>query len=126
MFGHKRAHRMFEWLRKKPVTLPADAELALTAGRVLWLRSVWVVGRVECDELRLGDEVVAVSAAPLCRARITNLEQFQRSLESARRGEEVAIMFSRWERDSLPQDVRLFRVSAQSRAEPVAAPDCCT
>jgi len=51
---------MFEWLRQQPLTLPPDAELALTAERVLWLRGVVVVGCVECDVLRLGDEVVAV------------------------------------------------------------------
>jgi translation elongation factor EF-Tu-like GTPase len=107
---------MFRWLRRRPESLPADAELALTADRVLWLRTIIVVGRVECDELRVGDEVVAVGTTPICRGRITNLEQFQRSLESARRGEVVGILFTKWRRDSLPQDVRLFRVSAHDRA----------
>lgn len=105
---------MFGWLRRRTMTLPADAELALTAERVLWLRAVVVVGRVECHELRLGDEVIAVGDAPLYRGHVTNLEQFQRSLKSARRGEVVGIQFSRWKRDSLPQDVRLFRISTQT------------
>jgi translation elongation factor EF-Tu-like GTPase len=103
---------MFGWLRKKPVVFPANAELALTAERVLWLHCLVVYGQVECATLRVGDEVIAVGAEPIYRGQVTNLEQFNRVLESAGRGEKVAIMFTRWARDSLPQDVRLFRVPA--------------
>ena len=95
-----------------PESITDDAELALTATQVLWLSGTVVIGRVECDELRLGDEVIAVGSVPIYRGRITNLEQTQRSLETARRGEIVAIMFSQWERDSVPQDVRLYRIPA--------------
>jgi translation elongation factor EF-Tu-like GTPase len=90
--------------------LPDGAELALTAQRVLRLKGTIVVGRVECEELRLGDVVVAVGAGPICRGRVTNLEQFLRQPEFVLRGEEVAIMFSHWGDFELPQDVRLFRV----------------
>jgi translation elongation factor EF-Tu-like GTPase len=93
-----------------PVQLPDDAELALTAERVIRLKGTIVVGRVDCDELRLGDVVVAVGASPICQGRVCGMEEFIHSRVSVQRGEVVAIMFSHWGRYELPQDVRLFRI----------------
>jgi translation elongation factor EF-Tu-like GTPase len=101
---------MFAWLRRRPVTLPADAELVLTGKPFVWKRMTIVVGRVECDELRAGDEVVLVGSAPVWRGRLPSLEQFQKVLESARRGEEVGVLFSALGREPLPPEVRLYRV----------------
>jgi hypothetical protein len=103
--------------------LPPDAELALTAQRVMRLKGTIVVGRVECEELRLGDVVVAVGAGPICQGRVCGWERFPRPPEVARRGEEIALMFSHWGGYDLPQDVRLFRTQRHKHAEPGAAAD---
>src|SRR5262245_34707359 len=94
-----------------PDTLPPDAELVLVARRVMRLKGTIVVGRVECEELRLGDLVVAVGTGPICQGRVCGWERFTRPPpEVVRRGEEIALMFSYWSGYDLPQDVRLFRL----------------
>jgi translation elongation factor EF-Tu-like GTPase len=108
---------MLNWLQRafddKPLTLAADAQLVLTAEAVFWHRALIVVGQVECEELKVGDEVIAVGDAPLCRGRVDGLEQFQRSLDSARRGDHVGVIFTEWSHNSLPKDLRLYRVRTE-------------
>jgi translation elongation factor EF-Tu-like GTPase len=114
---------MAEAFTLPPDTLPPDAELALSAERVMRLKGTIVVGRVECAELRLGDVVVAVGAGPICQGRVCGWERFPRPPAVVRRGEEIALMFSHWDGYDLPQDVRLFRVQRHKQADSAAGPD---
>jgi hypothetical protein len=59
----------------------------------------------------LGDLVAAVGSAPICYDRVIGLEQFQRALTSACRGEVVGVQLRRLRRNVMPQDVRLFRIT---------------
>ena len=102
---------MFAWLRRPPVTLPSDADLVFTADDVyVWRRTAILVGRVECDELRVGDEVVAVGDGPVGRWQVAGLEQFNRALSAAVRGEKVGVVLGPRAPAALPAGVRLFRV----------------
>jgi translation elongation factor EF-Tu-like GTPase len=111
-------------LSQPPDRLPPDAELALIAEQVTRVKGTVVFGRVMCDELHLGDVVVAVGhGPPICQGRVCGWEWFPRAPEVVRRGEEIALMFSHWGGYDLPQDVRLFRVQRHKHAEPGAAAD---
>jgi len=115
---------MGEFNTAPPDALPPGAELALTAEHVVRVKGTVVVGRVECDELHLGDVVVAVGAAPICQGRVAGWEQFNRPAPAAvRRGEQIALMFDHWGRYELPPDVRLYRIRRHKRAEPQRASD---
>ncbi|OWK37707.1 hypothetical protein [Fimbriiglobus ruber] len=111
---------MTGWHRNSDDLLPDEAELALTASRVRSVKTTVIHGRVECDELRVGDMVVAVGASPICRGLVTHMEQSGRPATAGRLGQSVTIWLDRWPWYDLPQDVQLFRVPPRENDTVVA------
>jgi translation elongation factor EF-Tu-like GTPase len=103
--------------------LPDGAVLLLTAEHVMRPNVTVLCGRIECEEVRIGDRVVAVAVGPICKGVVSGLERFAEDLAVARCGDEVGVVVRGWREFPLAPGVRLFRVPEQRHAEPVAAAD---
>jgi translation elongation factor EF-Tu-like GTPase len=90
--------------------LPEGAELMLTAANVMRGKGTFLIGRIECAEVRLQDRVVAVTEKSICRGVVVAIERWMQSLAVARRGDEVALMMRGWADFPVVPGTRLYLV----------------
>ncbi|WP_148087845.1 hypothetical protein [Gemmata obscuriglobus] len=98
--------------------LPAGAELILTAEHVMRAKGTILVGRVECEVLRVGDRVVAVADRLICRGVAVAIERWMQTLDEVRRGDEVGVLVRGWADFPITPGTRLYRVPRPQDAEP--------
>ena len=103
--------------------LPEGAELIMNATHVMRCKGTFLVGRIECDELRIGDRVVAVTEKPICRGVAVSIERWMQTMEVAHRGDEVAVMVRGWADFPVGPGTRLYLIPRTNAPQPVAAPD---
>ncbi len=103
--------------------LPAGARLILTAEHVMRAKGTILVGRVECEELRVGDWVVAATDRPICRGVAVAIERFMQPLDVARRGDEVGALVRGWADFPVGPGTRLYLVPRSQGPEQSAAAD---
>jgi translation elongation factor EF-Tu-like GTPase len=90
--------------------LPDGAVLILTAEHVMRAKGTILVGRIECDELRVGDRVVAVTDKPICKGVACAVDRWIELSQVAHRGDEVGVMVRGWADFPVGPGTRLYLV----------------
>ena len=90
--------------------LPEGAVLIMTAEHVMRAKGTILVGRIECDELRVGARVVAVTDKPICKGVAFAIERWMQTMLVAHRGDEVGVMVRGWADFPMGPGTRLYLV----------------
>jgi translation elongation factor EF-Tu-like GTPase len=94
--------------------LPEGAVLILTAEFVSRAKGTILVGRIECEELRVGDRVVAVTDKPICKGVACAIDRRMELSHVAHRGDEVGVLVRGWADFPMGPGTRLYLVPRTS------------